>query len=180
MSDLDLRMVREDDALLDALGRGCPAPQRDQVAQLLAGWRTALAADTGALRPVPARARGDRRPSVWLATAAAALLLLAGWAVRTGAVAARCGKRGRPDGHHHAHCPGAVKPGPASRGSGAQRHLAGHRAVSALAVATAVADGRHGARSVPLPIPVPGVPDLPLPPPQLPGPPPRALPPAPR
>jgi hypothetical protein len=183
MSDLDLRVVREDDALLDALGRGGPAPEEDRVAQLLSGWRIALAADTEALRPVPARARGDRRPSVWLATPAAALLMLAGLTVLTGAPA-----RWLPGVVNVVDPTGTTTPTAPVRSSPAPHPAAPVPSRSwPAAVSSPPSPSQqpsqtdaNGALSVPLPIPVRIVPDLPPPPPQLSGPPPRALPRAPR
>jgi hypothetical protein len=176
-------VVRNDDALLDALGRGGPAPERDRIAQLLAGWRTALAADTETLRPVPAPARRDRRPSVWLATAAAALLLLAGSAVLTGAPA-----RWLPGVVNVVDPTGTTTPTAPVRSSPAPHPVAPVPSLTGPAAAPSPASpsqqpsqtDANGALSVPLPIPAPSVPDLPLPPPQLSGPPRRALPRAPR
>jgi hypothetical protein len=42
---VDLAAVQADDALLDALGRGEPAPAGDDLAGLVAGWRAELATD---------------------------------------------------------------------------------------------------------------------------------------
>jgi len=96
---VDLAVVAADDALLDALGRGAPAPADDEFAGLLAAWRAELSAagdpdagrspapDRGAGRsPAPGRAAGVsvQRPRprprrrVWAGAAAAALILLGG------------------------------------------------------------------------------------------------------
>jgi hypothetical protein len=45
---VDLAVIQADDALLDALGRGGPAPGDDDLAGLLAAWRADLATDLGA------------------------------------------------------------------------------------------------------------------------------------
>jgi len=82
---VDLAVVAADDALLDALGRGAPAPADDEFAELLAAWRAELSAsgnpDAGR-SPAPGRAAGVsvRRPRrrVWAGAAAAALILLGG------------------------------------------------------------------------------------------------------
>ncbi|GHJ53753.1 hypothetical protein Nm8I071_30600 [Nonomuraea sp. TT08I-71] len=82
---MDLGTIARDDALLDALGRGEPAPDGDALAGLLAAWRSDLAEEPTGVRPaapdvveeVPAR-RTARRPRPWtLRLAAAALALLA-------------------------------------------------------------------------------------------------------
>ena len=90
---VDLAVVAADDALLDALGRGAPAPADDEFAELLAAWRAELSAsgdpdagrspapDRGAGRwSAPGRGAGvsARRPRrrVWAGAAAAALILL--------------------------------------------------------------------------------------------------------
>ncbi|WP_203985827.1 anti-sigma-D factor RsdA [Virgisporangium aurantiacum] len=44
-ANLDLTVIAADDALLDALGRGDPAPDDDKLAGVLAAWRTDLDAD---------------------------------------------------------------------------------------------------------------------------------------
>jgi len=82
---VDLAVVAADDALLDALGRGAPAPADDEFAGLLAAWRAELSAagDPDAGRsPAPDRGAGVsvRRPRrrVWAGAAAAALILLGG------------------------------------------------------------------------------------------------------
>ncbi|MEV4198908.1 anti-sigma-D factor RsdA [Micromonospora globbae] len=43
--ELDLATIARDDALLDALGRGEPPPAGDQVAAMLAAWRTDVDSD---------------------------------------------------------------------------------------------------------------------------------------
>ncbi|GGR97573.1 hypothetical protein GCM10010169_47670 [Micromonospora fulviviridis] len=82
---MDLGTIARDDALLDALGRGEPAPDDDALAGLLAAWRSDLAEEPTGVRPaapdaveeVPARP-AVRRPRPWtLRLAAAALALLA-------------------------------------------------------------------------------------------------------
>jgi hypothetical protein len=49
MSD-DLEWIRADDLLLDALGRGEPGPDDDEVAAMLAAWRADLADELPAVR----------------------------------------------------------------------------------------------------------------------------------
>ncbi|MGW9194125.1 anti-sigma-D factor RsdA [Micromonospora chersina] len=82
---MDLGTIARDDVLLDALGRGEPAPDGNALAGLLAAWRSDLAEEPTGVRPaapdvveeVPAR-RAARRPRTWtLRLAAAALALLA-------------------------------------------------------------------------------------------------------
>lgn len=82
---MDLGTIARDDALLDALGRGEPAPDDDALAGLLAAWRSDLAEEPTGVRPaapdvaeeVPARP-AVRRPRPWtLRLAAAAFALLA-------------------------------------------------------------------------------------------------------
>lgn len=82
---MDLGTIARDDALLDALGRGEPAPDGDALAGLLAAWRSDLAEEPTGVRPAapdvveeaPAR-RAARRPRPWaLRLAAAAVALLA-------------------------------------------------------------------------------------------------------
>ncbi|MFG1656441.1 anti-sigma-D factor RsdA [Micromonospora chersina] len=82
---MDLGTIARDDALLDALGRGEPAPEDDALAGLLAAWRSDLAEEPTGVRPAapdvvqeaPAR-RAVRRPRPWaLRLAAAAVALLA-------------------------------------------------------------------------------------------------------
>jgi hypothetical protein len=51
---VDLAAVRADDALLDALGRGGPAAQDDDLAALLAGWHADLSADLPDFDDLPA------------------------------------------------------------------------------------------------------------------------------
>jgi len=88
----DVTVLARDDALLDALGRGEPAPADDAVAGLLAAWRSELDPPTErttvrtavplAIPPLhaPATERATRRwrPSRVLVAAAAALIGLAG------------------------------------------------------------------------------------------------------
>jgi hypothetical protein len=50
-TSLELAAVAADDRLLDALGRGEPAPPGDRLAGVLAAWRTDLAADPSAAGP---------------------------------------------------------------------------------------------------------------------------------
>ncbi|MGW4297957.1 anti-sigma-D factor RsdA [Micromonospora chersina] len=82
---MDLGTIARDDALLDALGRGEPAPDGDALAGLLAAWRSDLAEEPTGVRPAapdsvedaPVR-RAVRRPRPWaLRLAAAAVALLA-------------------------------------------------------------------------------------------------------
>lgn len=82
---MDLGTIARDDALLDALGHGEPAPDGDALAGLLAAWRSDLAEEPTGVRPAapdtveeaPAR-RPTGRPRPWtLRLAAAALALLA-------------------------------------------------------------------------------------------------------
>ncbi|MFG2164567.1 anti-sigma-D factor RsdA [Micromonospora chersina] len=82
---MDLGTIARDDALLDALGRGEPAPDGDALAGLLAAWRSDLGEEPTGVRPAapdvveeaPAR-RTVRRPRPWaLRLAAAAVALLA-------------------------------------------------------------------------------------------------------
>lgn len=82
---VDLAEIQADDALLDALGHGEPAPDDDDLAGLLAGWRADLGTDlpadlpSGIPVPLPARRRtGVRR---MLAGAVAAAVLLGGAAL---------------------------------------------------------------------------------------------------
>jgi hypothetical protein len=97
---VDLAAVQADDTLLDALGRGEPAPAGDDLAGLLVAWRAELATDLPsdtielpahgtAVKPVPLRRRntGFRRA---LAGAVAAAVLLGG--------AALGAQRSGPDG----------------------------------------------------------------------------------
>ncbi|MFJ8582181.1 anti-sigma-D factor RsdA [Micromonospora sp. NPDC093277] len=88
---VDLEVLARDDMLLDALGRGEPAPAGDELAGLLAAWRDDLAdgtPDLANLRPptpdgdapaVPLHPAGRyRRPRPWtLRLAAAGIALLA-------------------------------------------------------------------------------------------------------
>jgi len=88
----DVTVLARDDALLDALGRGEPAPADDEVAGLLAAWRSELDPPTErttvrtavplAIPPftAPAIERATRRwrPGRMLVAAAAALVGLAG------------------------------------------------------------------------------------------------------
>ncbi|MFG2107219.1 anti-sigma-D factor RsdA [Micromonospora chersina] len=82
---MDLGTIARDDVLLDALGRGEPAPDGDALAGLLAAWRSDLAEEPTGVRPAapdvveeaPVR-RAVRRPRPWaLRLAAAAVALLA-------------------------------------------------------------------------------------------------------
>lgn len=92
---MDLEVLARDDALLDALGRGEPAPAGDELAELLAAWRAEVAdglpeapvvrppapdGEPAEPTPLPARrAARTRRPRPWtvrLAAAAVALLAL--------------------------------------------------------------------------------------------------------
>jgi len=81
---VDLSQITADDALLDALGQGEPAPGDDRLAGALAAWRTDLDTDPPAPPSVgtPASARRpQRRPGRRLLVAvAAATVLLAGLA----------------------------------------------------------------------------------------------------
>jgi hypothetical protein len=83
---VDLAAIRADDALLDALGRGEPAPSGDDLAGLVVAWRAELATDPPsdaleppahgtAVRPVPVRRRatGFRRALAGAVAAAAVL-----------------------------------------------------------------------------------------------------------
>ncbi|MFG3297992.1 anti-sigma-D factor RsdA [Micromonospora chersina] len=82
---MDLGTIARDDALLDALGRGEPAPDGDAFAGLLAAWRSDLAEEPTGVRPAAPDAveeapapRASRRPRPWaLRLAAAAVALLA-------------------------------------------------------------------------------------------------------
>ncbi|SCL48235.1 anti-sigma-D factor RsdA [Micromonospora chersina] len=82
---MDLGTIARDDALLDALGRGEPAPDGDALAGLLAAWRSDLAEEPTGVRPAAPDPVGDapvrravRRPRPWaLRLAAAAVALLA-------------------------------------------------------------------------------------------------------
>lgn len=67
-----LEQARADDLLLDALGRGEPAPEGDEIAGLLAAWRTELSTD----------------PSVDPAPVSAPVRAWSGWRVRLVAAAA--------------------------------------------------------------------------------------------
>jgi hypothetical protein len=93
----DLAAVAADDALLDALGRGDAAPDDDELAGLLAAWRSDLDADLPQLdlptlddlpeettQVLPPRRRRTGRLTKLLTGVAAALLLLAGIAVGVG------------------------------------------------------------------------------------------------
>ena len=71
----DLTVIAADDALLDALGRGEPAPPGDDTAALLAAWRADLA--TGGAFPAAAR-KAHRRWWLRPLTVAAGLVLLGG------------------------------------------------------------------------------------------------------
>jgi hypothetical protein len=53
-SPVDLGVLYADDLLLNALGRGEPAPADDHLATVLAAWRAELAADEPAAAPVEA------------------------------------------------------------------------------------------------------------------------------
>jgi Anti-sigma-D factor RsdA to sigma factor binding region len=68
----DLERIREDDLLLDSLGRGEPASTDDEVAALLAAWRADLAHELPAVR---ARRRLPRPRAI--AVAAAVMLIAA-------------------------------------------------------------------------------------------------------
>ncbi|MGW5673242.1 anti-sigma-D factor RsdA, partial [Micromonospora sp. NPDC003776] len=63
---MDLDVLTRDDVLLDALGRGEPAPDGDAVAAMLAAWHADLDDDVPASvrpavpAPVAARATPDR------------------------------------------------------------------------------------------------------------------------
>ncbi|WP_246835676.1 anti-sigma-D factor RsdA, partial [Micromonospora sp. MH33] len=48
---MDLGTIARDDVLLDALGRGEPAPDGDALAGLLAAWRSDLAEEPAGVRP---------------------------------------------------------------------------------------------------------------------------------
>ncbi|WP_238005563.1 anti-sigma-D factor RsdA [Dactylosporangium sp. AC04546] len=94
---VDLAAVQADDALLDALGRGEPAPDGDDLAGLLAAWRADLDTDLPAddisadgilvvsaeppadeqqvAEPVPLRRRGTGLRRAFAGVAAAALIL---------------------------------------------------------------------------------------------------------
>ncbi len=48
---IDLDVLHADDALLDALGRGAPAPADDELAAVLAAWRAELATDEASAEP---------------------------------------------------------------------------------------------------------------------------------
>ncbi|MCW3813961.1 anti-sigma-D factor RsdA [Micromonospora sp. DR5-3] len=89
---MDLEVLARDDALLDALGRGEPAPAGDELAELFAAWHADVVDGAPAeIRPAaptaepaeptspPARPARTRRPRPWtvrLAAAAVALLAL--------------------------------------------------------------------------------------------------------
>ncbi|MFC0509078.1 anti-sigma-D factor RsdA [Micromonospora costi] len=85
--ELDLATIARDDELLDALGRGDPAPDGDDVAAMLAAWRTDVdddgeqrliraAADVGPPVPVTGQAPAGRG-ALRLAAAVVALLAIA-------------------------------------------------------------------------------------------------------
>ncbi|MDO3705034.1 anti-sigma-D factor RsdA [Micromonospora sp. C28SCA-DRY-2] len=83
--ELDLATIARDDQLLDALGRGEPAPAGDDVAAMLAAWRADLdnADDEPVLRPAvqPPPAAPASRPAAFgqrvLRLAAAVVVLVA-------------------------------------------------------------------------------------------------------
>jgi hypothetical protein len=91
---IGLDMLRADDLLLDALGRGEKAPADDDIAAMLAAWRADVAevADeppaTGELAEVIPISRARRRRGVRLGVAAAVLAVVAGG---TGVAAAQAG-----------------------------------------------------------------------------------------
>ncbi|MEV0570115.1 anti-sigma-D factor RsdA [Dactylosporangium sp. NPDC050588] len=89
---VDLAAVQADDTLLDALGRGEPAPDGDDLAGLLAAWRAELDTDLPAndilimpteptadgqdvAEPAPLRQRGTGLRRMFAGVAAAALIL---------------------------------------------------------------------------------------------------------
>src|SRR2546423_6531200 len=86
---VDLDVLRADDLLLDALGRGEPGPDDDAIAAVLAAWRADLVDTDGTAEAeeeqdeaplaegVPI-SRATRRPPVRLAVAAAVLAVVAG------------------------------------------------------------------------------------------------------
>jgi hypothetical protein len=81
---VDLAQIRADDALLDALGRGAPAPGDDDLAGLLAEWRADLDTDITDITDIPVdpptaapaggRSGTGRRRALAGAVAAAVLL----------------------------------------------------------------------------------------------------------
>ncbi|HEX6970182.1 MAG TPA: hypothetical protein VF174_15410 [Micromonosporaceae bacterium] len=62
--ELDVEALTRDELLLDALGRGEPASDGDEVARLLAAWRADLVGDTtgDVEKPPPAARRARSRP----------------------------------------------------------------------------------------------------------------------
>jgi hypothetical protein len=90
-TDDDLSQITADDALLDALGRGEPAPDGDEMAGLLHAWRADLDTPLDAGQPLvgelleaetyrPIELRSRRRPSRLLTGIAAAILVFGGLA----------------------------------------------------------------------------------------------------
>ncbi len=77
---VDLAVLTADDALLDALGRGAPAPGGDRTAALLVAWRADLSggAPDRAVAGDPGRARRHRLRWVRPGIAAAVLVVLFG------------------------------------------------------------------------------------------------------
>jgi uncharacterized membrane protein YgcG len=86
---MDVAVVAQDDALLDALGRGDPPPADDEVALLLAAWRADLASDVTVRPAVPPagdlpRPRRRRYLRAALAAAAAVVAVAGGLVVTAG------------------------------------------------------------------------------------------------
>jgi len=90
-TDDDLSQITADDALLDALGRGEPAPDGDELAGLLHAWRADLDTHLDAGQPLvgelleadtnrPIELKPRRRPSRLLTGIAAAILVFGGLA----------------------------------------------------------------------------------------------------
>jgi Anti-sigma-D factor RsdA to sigma factor binding region len=90
-TDDDISQITADDALLDALGRGEPAPDGDELAGLLHAWRADLDTPLDAGQPLvgelleaetyrPVELKPRRRPSRLLTGIAAAILVFGGLA----------------------------------------------------------------------------------------------------
>jgi hypothetical protein len=90
-TDDELSQIAADDALLDALGRGEPAPDGDELAGLLQAWRADLDHELDARQPLvgelldaatnrPIELRPHRRHSKLLTGIAAAILVFGGLA----------------------------------------------------------------------------------------------------